>query len=108
MLLSDSARVRAQSLSAIAAGLSILLAAAVYFGLREGGWPLLIPIVVSIAATVWPTRLVVAIAMLATAAIVILGTEGYGILFGASAVALMLALNNLQSAATQLRRSPRR
>jgi hypothetical protein len=46
--------------------------------------------------------------MLITSAIVIVGMEDSGVLFGASAVSLMLALNNLQSAATKVRPGLRR
>jgi hypothetical protein len=108
MLLTDSARIRARSLSAIGAALSVLVASAAYFGMNDGGWTLLVPVVACTAAAMWPTRIVVGTAMLATAAVVVLGIENSGVLFGASAVTLMLALNSLQSAATRVRRPPRR
>jgi hypothetical protein len=73
-------------------------------GLGDGTWDLIVPVVACVAAAVWPTRLVVATAMIATAVIVVMGLEGSGVLFGASVAALMLALNNLQSAATRVRR----
>jgi hypothetical protein len=104
MLVSETARRRARSLSAIAAGLSTAVTLTAWFGLKDGGWLLIIPVIAGIAATIWSTRVVVAIAMLATAAIVVLELDGTGVLFAASVAALMLALNNLQSAATQIRR----
>lgn len=104
MLFADTATRRARSLSAIAAGLSAVVAGAVYFGMHDGGWLLIVPVLAATAATIWTNRNVVATAMVATAAIVFLGLDSTGVLFGASLAALMLALNNLQSAATQLRR----
>lgn len=112
MLLSDTARSRARALSAIGAVLSVTLAVALWFGMDDRTWSLLVPVLATVAATVWPSRIVVAIAMLATTAIVVLGIDGSGVLFAASVGLLMLALNNLQSAATRVRtgiraRSPR-
>ena len=104
MLLVNTAQARARSLSAVAAGLSTAVSLSVYFGLNEGGWSLLVPVLAGAAATVWPNRNVVATAMVATGAVVFLGLESTGVLFGASLAALMLALNNLQSAATRVRR----
>ena len=104
MLLSDTAASRARTLSAIAASLAVTVAAAAYFGMHDGGWSLLVPVLAAAAATLWPNRNVVATAMVITAAVVYLGFESTGVLFAATLAALMLALNNLQSAATQLRR----
>jgi hypothetical protein len=104
MQISDTARVRARSLSAIAAGLSAVIALAAWFGLNERGWELVLPVLASVVAAIWPTRIIVATSMIATAAIVVLGLESAGVLFGASVAALMLALNNLQEAATRVRR----
>lgn len=103
MLLTDTAKARARSLSAISAGLSVAIALMVTFGMNDGDWMLIVPVVASIAATAWPTRLVVAVAMTVTGAVVVLGMDGSGVLFGASAAILMLALNSLQSAATRVR-----
>ncbi|HET9426421.1 MAG TPA: hypothetical protein VFO55_13710 [Gemmatimonadaceae bacterium] len=103
MLLTDTARSRARALSAIGAVLSVTLAVALWFGMNDHSWSLLVPVVATIAATVQPTRIVVAVAMLATTAIVVLGIDGSGVLFGASVGLLMLALNNLQAAATHVR-----
>ena len=110
MLLSDAARSRARALSAIAAALSVIVTVLAFFILDDHNWMIFIPAVASIAAAVWPTRVVVAVAMLVVAAIVALGLDGTGVLFGGSVVALMLALNNLQSAATRVRarRAPAR
>ena len=88
---------------AVAAGLSVAVALAA-FGLNDWSWPVGVPVVAAAVATVWPTRMVVAIAMLATAIIVVVGRDGAGVLFGASVAALMLALNHLQPAATPVRR----
>jgi hypothetical protein len=93
-------------LSGAAAAFSVAVAAVVFFGIGEGDWLLLVPVVACAAAALWPTRLVVAVAMFATAAVVVLDINGSGVLFGASVTALMLALNNLQAAATRVR--PRR
>ena len=108
MLISETAATRARSLSAVAAGLSGVIAFTLYFALHDGGWMVFLPVVVSAAATIWPTRAVVGIAMLVTSAIVVIGIEGSGVLFGASAAVLMLALNSLQTAATQVREIVRR
>ena len=108
MLISHTAKTRARSLSAIAAGLSTAVAVAAYFGLNDGGWTLLVPVLAGAAATIWTNRNVVAVSMVATAAIVFMGLESTGVLFGASLASLMLALNNLQAAATQLRRRPQK
>src|SRR4051812_14527826 len=104
MLLQDSAKARARTLSAIAAVLAIAVAAAARFGLNEGGWLLLIPVIASIGAVVMPTRAGVAIALIATAAVVGMDFEETGLLFIATLVTQMLALNNLQEAATRIRR----
>jgi hypothetical protein len=104
MLLSETARTRARSLSGIAAALALAVAAAARFLTNDGTWELILPVLACLAATIWPTRLVVAVAMIATAAVVVMGLENTGVLFGASVTALMLALNNLQSAATRVRK----
>ena len=103
MLISETASRRARSLSAIGAALSAAIAVTLYFGLHDGGWMVFVPLVVATAATIWPTRVVVAIAMIVTSVIVVLGVQESGILFGATAALLMLALNSLQTAATQVR-----
>jgi hypothetical protein len=108
VLISATSRARARWLSSIALGLAVMVAMAARFGLNDGGWSLLVPVVACAAATAWPTRIVVAIAMLASAAVVVLGLDGSGVLFAASVAGLMLALNNLQAAATQIRRKPAR
>jgi hypothetical protein len=108
MLLSETAKTRARSLSAVAAGLSAAVAAVAYFGFDDGSWQLVLPIVASIASTIWPTRLVVATAMTATAAVVVMGMDDSGVLFGATVAILMLALNSLQTAATRVRKNFRR
>lgn len=104
MLLSDTARERARMLSAVAAGLAALVASAAWFGMDDHDWILIVPVLASVAAAVRPTRLIVATALLVTATVLVLGLEGSGVLFGATTAALMLALNNLQSAATRVRR----
>lgn len=108
MLLTDSARSRAQALSILATALSTAVAVAAWLGMNDGSWSLGVPVIASAAAALRPTRVVVAIAMVVTAAVVVLGIDGSGVLFGASVVSLMLALNHLQSAATHVRRSTRR
>jgi hypothetical protein len=107
MLISENARARARSLSAIGAAIALAMALAAYFGLGDKHWTLIVPVLACAAAAAWPTRIVVTIGMLATAAVVALGLDGSGVLFGGSAVTLMLALNNLQSAATHVGRRSR-
>ena len=107
-LLSDTTRTRARSLSAVSAGLSAAVCLAVYFGIGDHDSTLILPVLASMVAVLWPTRLVVTIAMLVTAAIFVLGFEDSGGLFGASVAVLMLALNTLQATATRIRRRPRR
>ena len=107
MLLSATARTRARVLSAVAAALSAAVAAMAYFGFNDGSWQLFLPIVAPLLATIWPTRIVVATAMVATAAVVVMGLNDSGVLFGASLAILMLALNSLQDAATRVRRGLR-
>jgi hypothetical protein len=104
MLLTDTSKERARLLGGVATGLSAAVALAAYFGLNDGGLTLILPVIACAAATAWPTRIVVGTAMTATAAVVVLGLEDTGVLFGASVAALMLSLNNLQSAATRIRR----
>src|SRR3954451_16928271 len=104
MLLQESSKARARTLSIVAAALAILVAAVARFGLNEGGWMLLIPVVASIGAIGVPTRVAVAISMVATAAVVAVDLDETGVLFIATLVAQMLALNNLQEAATRVRR----
>jgi hypothetical protein len=108
MRLTDTARTRARSLCAVAAGVSALVAALAYFGFDDGSWQLVLPIAASLFATIWPTRIVVATAMIATAAVVVMGMDDSGVLFGATVAILMLALNSLQEAATRVRKSLRR
>lgn len=108
VLLSDSARSHARALSAVATALSVVLALAVWLGMNDRSWTSAVPVIAALAATAWPTRVVVAIAMVASAAVVVQGINGSGVLFGATVVLLMLALNNLQAAATQIRRNLRR
>jgi hypothetical protein len=108
MLLTETARTRARSLSAVAAGLSAAVAAIAYFGFNDGSWQLVLPIVASVAAAIWPTRIIVATAMTATAAVVVMGMDDSGVLFGATVAILMLALNSLQEAATRVRRNFRK
>ena len=98
---------RARSLSAVATALSVAVVLAVFFGMNDRNWMLIVPVLAGAASTIWPVRTVVAIAMLVTAAVVVLGRDGSGVLFGASVVALMLALNNLQAAATRIGRGQR-
>jgi hypothetical protein len=102
--LSNTAKDRARSMSAVAAGLSIAVALLARFGFGDPSWMVVVPILASVAAIAMPTRLVVAIAMIATAAALVIELDDSGPLFGATLVALMLALNHLQDAATQIRR----
>jgi hypothetical protein len=88
----------------VAASLAVTVAAAARFGLDDNSWLLVIPVLASIAAAVLPTRLVVGMAMLVTAATLVLELDDSGPLFGATLVSLILALNHLQGAATQIRR----
>jgi hypothetical protein len=104
MLLQESSKARARMLCAVAAVLAIVVAAAARFGLNEGSWLLLVPVVASIGAVVMPTRAGVAIALIATAAVVAMDFDENGLLFIATLVTQMLALNNLQEAATRIRR----
>lgn len=108
MLISETARTRARSLSAISLALSSAIAVTLYFLLHDGGLLVFVPVIASAAATMWPTRVVVGAAMVVTSLIVIMGIQGSGVLFGASAAVLMLALNSLQTAATQVREIVRR
>jgi len=108
MLISENAAARARTLSAVAAGLSGVVGFTLYFVLHDGGWMVFLPVIAAAAATMWPTRVVVGIAMLVTSAILVIAIEGSGVLFGASAAVLMLALNSLQTAATQVREIMRR
>jgi hypothetical protein len=104
MLLTETAKLRAKALSGVAMGLAATVALVARFGLNDGGWMLIVPVIAAGAATIWPTRIVVALAMVVTATVVVLGLDNTGVLFGASVAALMLALNHLQSAATTVRR----
>jgi hypothetical protein len=78
--------------AAVALALALFVAFAVLVGLRDGGWPLLVPAVAAAAVLAWPKRAVVVLAILATAAIMLLGLMTVGIFFGASLAALILAL----------------
>src|SRR4051812_43608186 len=101
-LLSDTTKTRARSLSAISFGLAAACALAVYFGMNDHDTTVAVPVLASVAAMLWPNRIVVTVAMLATAAVVVLGFDDTGALFGASVAVLMLALNTLQATATRV------
>jgi hypothetical protein len=107
-LLTDTTKTRARSLSGVSAGLSAAIFLAVYFGIGDHDTTLILPVLASMVAVLWPTRIVVGVAMLVTAAVFVLGFEDSGVLFGASVAMLMLALNTLQATATRIRRRPRR
>jgi hypothetical protein len=107
-LLTDTTKTRARSLSAVSAGLSAAVFLAVYIGMGDHDSTLILPVLASMVATLWPNRIAVAIAMIVTAGVFVAGFEDSGVLFGASLAVLMLALNTLQATATRIRRRPRR
>jgi len=103
--INSDARYRARAMSIVAASLAVVVALAAQLGLNDGGWTLIVPILAAAAAARWPTANIVAVAMVATAGVVLMGLDNSNILFASSLAALMLALNHLQSAATQIRRA---
>jgi hypothetical protein len=83
---------RVRLLGGLAFALAALVALAVRIGLNDGGWPLFVPAVGAAGVIVWPSRLTVIVAIVATAAILILGLMTVGILYGFALTPLIFAL----------------
>lgn len=91
---------RVRLLASLACILSLAAALLVLIGLRDGGWPLLLPAMGAASVIVWPNRSVLAVAILLNAAIMILGLMSVGILYGFSLAALIFALSALRVGGT--------
>jgi hypothetical protein len=78
-------------LGGLAFALATLVALAVRIGLNDGGWPLFVPAVGATGVVIWPSRPTVILAIVATAAILILGLMTVGILYGFALAPLILA-----------------
>jgi len=83
---------RVRLLGGLAFALATLVALAVRIGLNDGGWPLFVPAVGGAGVVIWPSRAAVILAIVATAAILILGLMTVGILYGFALAPLILAL----------------
>jgi hypothetical protein len=82
---------KVRMLGALAFVLSLAVTLMVLLGLREGGWPLFVPVVAAASVVAWPTRPMVIVAVILNAAIVVLGLMTVGILYGFSLAALIHA-----------------
>ena len=83
---------RVRLLGGLAFALATLVALAVRVGLDDGGWPLFVPALAAVGVIGWPSRSLVILAIVATAAIMILGLMTVGILYGFALAPLILAL----------------
>ena len=83
---------RVRLLGGLAFALAALVALAVRIGLSDGGWPLFVPAVGAAGVVIWPRRPTVILAIVATAAILVLGLMTVGILYGFALAPLILAL----------------
>jgi hypothetical protein len=83
---------RVRLLGGLAFALATFVALAVRIGLNDGGWPLFVPAVGAAGVIVWPSRRTVIVAIVATAAILILGLMTVGILYGFVLTPLIFAL----------------
>jgi hypothetical protein len=95
--LSHAKAQRVRLLGGVAFVLATLVALAVRVGLNDGGWPLFVPALGAAGVIVWPIRPIVVVAIVATAAILILGLMSVGILYGFSLSSLILALAALRT-----------
>ena len=92
---------RVRLLGGLAFALATLVALGVRMGLNDGGWPLFVPAVGAAGVVIWPTRRTVILAIVATAAIMILGLMTVGILYGFALAPLILALTAFRPDADQ-------
>jgi hypothetical protein len=83
---------RVRLLGGLAFAFATLVALLVRIGLNDGGWPLFVPAVGAAGVVAWPSRSTVILAIVATAAILILGLMTVGILYGFALAPLILAL----------------
>jgi hypothetical protein len=93
---------RVRRLGGFAFVLATLIALAIRIGLNDGGWPLFVPVVGAAGVIVWPSRPAVIVAIVATTAILILGSMTVGILYGFPLVPLIFALAAFRTDAYQL------
>ena len=94
-----SVRRRVRLFAGIAFVLSFGLAILVRVGLNDGGWPLLIVPAGAAAVILWPTRSILAIAILLNALMMILAMFSIGLFYGFSLAALIFALAALRGGA---------
>ena len=92
---------RVRFLGGLAFATAMLIALAVRIGLNDGGWPLFVPAVGAAGVIFWPTRRMVLVAIVATAAILILGLMTVGILYGFALAPLIFALAAFRTDAEQ-------
>jgi hypothetical protein len=92
---------RVRRLGGVAFALATFVALAVRIGLNDGGWPLFVPALGAAGLVVWPSRPMVIVAIVATAAILILGLMSVGILYGFALVPLIFALAAFRTDADQ-------
>ncbi|HEV7387008.1 MAG TPA: hypothetical protein VGN73_00220 [Gemmatimonadaceae bacterium] len=93
---------RVRFLGGLAFAVATLVALAVRIGLNDGGWPLFVPAVGAAGVVIWPSRPTVILAIVATAAILILGLMTVGILYGFALAPLILALAVFRADADQV------
>jgi hypothetical protein len=83
---------RVRFLGALAFALATFVALSVRIGLNDGGWLLFVPALGAACVIVWPVWPILLVAILATAAILILGSMSVGILYGFALAPLIFAL----------------
>ena len=83
---------RVRLLGGLAFAIAISIALLVRIGLNDGGWPLFIPALGAAGVVVWPSRPMVIVAIVVTAAILVLGLMTLGILYGFALTPLIFAL----------------
>jgi len=93
---------RIRLLGGLAFALATLVALTVRIWLNDGGWPLFVPAVGAAGVVIWPSRPTVILAILATAAILILGLMTVGILYGFALAPLIIALAAFRPDADQV------
>jgi hypothetical protein len=92
---------RVRLLGGIAFAFATFVALLVRIGLNDGGWPLFVPALGAAGVVVWPSRPTVILAIVATAAILILALMTVGILYGFALAPLILALAAFRTDAEQ-------
>lgn len=83
---------RVRLLGGLAFAIATSIALVVRIGLNDGGWPLFIATLGAAGVVVWPSRPMVIVAIVVTAAMLVLGLMTVGILYGLALTPLIFAL----------------